>query len=106
MAITVDLVEGWTGRLDFTLKSNGVAQNLTGMTVELILKKSDGTPVDTASDVTIVDAAAGKVGYTPDAADLTSAASPLTARWKVIDGGGAVVYYPSRAPDTWRVWRP
>ena len=95
-----EIVEGWTGDLDFQLNADGSPQNLTGMTVELILKKSDGEPIDTAGDVSVFDAVEGKVRYSPDPAELQSGASPLTVRWKVTDGVGKIVYWPSGAAAT------
>jgi hypothetical protein len=95
---TTEVVDGWTGPLDYTLLADGTALNLTGMTVTLILTKPDGTVVDTTGDVTVTDAAAGWVRYTPDATDLAASESPLRMRWKVVDGAGAVVYHPSARP--------
>jgi baseplate upper protein BppU len=103
--MTVELVEGWTGDLDFVLKANGVALDLTGMTVELILRKPDGTTIDTAGDTSVPDPAAGKVRYAPDSADLVAANSPLMARWKVTNAG-KVVYFPAGSPDRWEIYRP
>ena len=53
---TVEITEGWTGDLDFTLTADGVAVDLTGATVELVLT-TGSTVVDTSGDVTVVDAA-------------------------------------------------
>lgn len=94
-----EVVEGWTGALRFTLKSDGVPQNLSGMTVTLQLRSwSTRADVPTTGDVTVTDAAAGEVTYTPDSADL--AAGTYSMRWVVVDGSGAIVYYPSsEAPD-------
>jgi uncharacterized phiE125 gp8 family phage protein len=99
----LQLVEGWTGPIDETLKSNGVAVDLTGMTVELILQKATGAPVDTTGDVTVVTPASGLVRYSPDAADLVAAETPHVARWKVTDGGGKVVFFPHEAGEVWLV---
>lgn len=103
---SVSLVEGWTGPLDFALKANGAAQDLTGATVVLILSKRDGVAVDTAADVSIIDAAAGTVRYAPDATDLTYADNPYRARFKVTDGAGKITFFPSGEADKWTVYRP
>ena len=99
------ITEGTTKRQDFILKADGVAVNLTGQTVTLLLKDRDGTTIDTTGDVTVPDAANGKVGYKPDTADLTAAKSPYSAKWKVADGTGDVDFHPSGEPDVWVVHR-
>lgn len=101
--MVVELVEGWTGPLEFQLLADGTAQDLTGMTVELILKDSEGTAITTTGDITVTGAATGEVTYAPDSADLAAAASPLASRFKVTDGSGKVVYFPSGEPDRWFV---
>jgi hypothetical protein len=101
-----DLVEGWTGPLDFTLKADNVPVDLTGMTVELILSGRDSVAINTTGDVTVPTPAVGLVRYSPDAADITVAKSPLNAHWKVTDGGGNVVFFPNGAPDIWKVFAP
>lgn len=103
---TTDIVEGWTGNLDFQLKSDGAVVNLTGMTVELILTDKDGAAITTAGNITVFDAANGKVRYIPDAADLDDAKSPYTARWKVTDGAGKIVFFPNGVSDVYLVRRP
>jgi uncharacterized phiE125 gp8 family phage protein len=97
------LVEGWTGPIDETLQKAGVAENLTGMTVALLLQKASGAAVDTAGDVTITDAPAGKVRYSPDPTDLLAAETPHVARWQVTDGAGKVVFFPSEAGEVWTI---
>ena len=97
------LVEGHTGVIDEILKANGAAVNLTGMTVELVLQTADGAFVDTATDVTVETPAEGVVRYTPDAADLLATDTPHVARWKVTDGNGHVVFFPSEAGEVWEV---
>jgi hypothetical protein len=96
-------VAGQTSPVDFTLKDGASAHDLTGYTaIELILRDRSGVAVDVAGDVTVVNAAAGKVRYTPDAADL--AEGVYLARWKVTDGGGVPYYWPGQdQPDVWIV---
>lgn len=98
---TIEITEGWTGDLDFTLTADGAAVDLTGATVELVLT-TGSTVVDTSGDVTVVDAATGSVRYTPDPADLTP--GQYRAHWKVTDGG-KVVFYPNGRGDLWIVYR-
>lgn len=105
MATTIDLVEGWTGNIDFTLLADGTAANLTGCSLELILRDRAGSQIDTSSDASIQVAASGTVRYTPDSTDLAAAGSPYSARWKVTDGSAKVTYFPSGEPDRWVVWK-
>lgn len=100
------LVEGWTGGLDFTLEADGSAVDLTGMAVELLLYKNDGSFVDTSGDITVTDAANGELTYFPDVGDLLASESPHRSRFKVTDGAGKVVFFPSAAMDRWLVRSP
>lgn len=102
----VELVAGWTGPLDFQLLADGAPQNLTGMAVEMLLKTSGGDIIDTSGDLALLDAPAGKVRFSPDPADLVATASPLVSRFKVTDGLGKVVFFPSGEPDDWKVRAP
>jgi len=101
----IDITEGWTDPIPFQLLVDGTGLNLAGLTITLTLTHRQGT-VDTAGDVTVTDASTGKVAYTPDPADLTAAQSPYRARFKVVDGGGAVVYFPPGVAQEIRVHRP
>jgi len=97
------LVEGHTGVIDETLKTNGTAVDLTGMTVTLLLQTAEGTPVPTLGNVTVPSPSAGLVRYSPAATDLVAADTPHVARWKVIDAGGHIVFFPSDAGEVWEV---
>lgn len=101
----IDIAEGWTSPLDFQLLVDGAPLNLTGLTVTAILTHRAGT-VDTAGDVTVTDAAQGKVAYTPDPTDLTAAAGSYRLRFKVVDGAGAIVYFPPGLAQAIKVHRP
>lgn len=103
MAAPLEIIEGWTGDLDFQLKSDGVVVNLSGMTVALILQDSNNAPVSFAGTTVILDAATGKVRFSPNAADLVAAKSPYNARWKVTDGASKIVFFPSGTDDIWTV---
>lgn len=101
--MSLDLTAGQTEPIDYLLEADGAPVNLSGMTVELVLHRPNGDLVDVAGDVTTEDAAAGRVRYSPDAADL--APGHYLARWKVTDGGGKVGYFPRGAPLAWSVWK-
>lgn len=98
----MNIVHGWTGPLDFVLQESGVAKDLSGLTVGLILKDKDGNAIN--ATVQVVDAVAGKVRYLPGANDLSSKKSPYTAHWKVTDGSNKDVFYPSGEADSWTVY--
>ena len=53
--------------------------------------------------MTVPTPAEGVVRYTPDAADLLATDTPHVARWKVTDGNGHVVFFPSEAGEVWEV---
>ena len=102
--ITHKYVAGTTGPQDFRLLIDGVAADLTGKTVTLILTGRDGTVVDTTNDVSITGVTTGEVRYSPDSTDVPAANTPYTARWAVTDAAGKVVFFPSGAADRWNVF--
>lgn len=94
-----NLVVGQTEPVEQQLTRNGVAENLTGATVELILWRGAVT-INTAADVTAYDVALGKVRYTPDWDDLTPGV--YQARWKVTKGS-SIGFFPDGPADIWTV---
>lgn len=107
MAKLLDVVEGWTDELGpFTLKADGVAVDLTGLTVALVLTDVYGATV-TVAGTTRVDGtpSTGRVYYTPAAGDLRNALQPYKLRWRVTDGAD-VVFFPNAAADTIAVFKP
>jgi hypothetical protein len=95
MSYLIEIVEGWTDALPFTLEADEVAIDLSGCTVTAVLKDNKGIVVDTTSDVTVTDSTAGQVEYAPDAVDFDADLSPYSLRFRVVDIGGNVVYFPS-----------
>jgi hypothetical protein len=100
----LDITAGWTGPLPFTLKADGLAANLTSMTVALVLKDKNGIAVDTLGDVTVTDQTVGLVTYLPDAADFAHQSSPYAIRFRVTDTSGYVVFFPNGQADQIVVW--
>lgn len=101
----VELVEGWTGDLDFQLKSQNEHPDgtMSGMTVELILiNRSTGAEVTIGGTVTVVDQNQWKIRYSPSANDLVE--GTYHGRFKVTDAGSKVAYFPSGEPDLWKIW--
>lgn len=110
-----EIVEGWTGILGpYILKINGVPLSLTGLTVSLNLRNAlnvvvvpGGTVTPDPDQVTNT----GYVRYSPVAADFVFADGPYGVvqaykmHWKVVDGAGKIVFFPSGAPDEIGVYR-
>ena len=91
----LDIVEGWTGPIDFQLKEDDVAANLTGDTViAQAVTRRRVTSVLTG-DLSILAATDGKVRLTPDTGDFLAAQSPYELRFKRTLAGGGDVWYPS-----------
>jgi hypothetical protein len=86
-------VEGWTTPIDYQLKKNDLPFDATGTTVETELRDKNGTVVAEAGSTAWLDPVLSKVRYTPSAADLTAARSPMKVRFKVT-AGGQVAWFP------------
>lgn len=99
----VSLVEGWTGALPFTLRADGVAVDLTGLTVKIVLKTADGTIVkDTTAGVTVTSSTAGWVEYAPSSSSgdlFLVAQTPYRVRFQVTDALAKSVYFPNDEED-------
>jgi hypothetical protein len=91
----IQITEGWTGNIDMQLLADGVAVDLTGVTVALVLTGRDAVAVDTTGDVAVFEAATGKIRWNPDAADLAVTKSPYRIRAKVTDAVSKIVFFPS-----------
>jgi hypothetical protein len=95
-----EVVEGWTGRLTFTLLADGAALNGTGLTLSnLYLTDGRGNAIDTSGDFGWVTAAAGTVYYDPDASDFIAGNGPYEVRFEVTDGTGKKVFFPNGQAD-------
>jgi len=96
-----EIVAGWTDPLDFDLLADKAipAAPLTG-TVELVLKKADGTIMPTTGDVSITDATNWRVRYSPDADDLV--VGNYQGRFKITGIDTKVKYAPS---GVWMEWK-
>lgn len=92
---TLELVAGWSGAVPLTLEADGAAVVLTGLTVVAVLYDRDGAAVNVTGNVAVTSAALGQIAWTPDAADLTAAASPYELRFKVTDADSKDLYFPN-----------
>lgn len=95
--VTVDIVEGWSGAIDFRLLADGSAQNLSGFTVTGQGYNRLGSPVTLTGDVVTSSATGGLVRLTPDTEDFTADGSPYELRFKATDGAG-IIFFPSAEP--------
>jgi hypothetical protein len=91
-----EVVEGWTGRLTFSLLSDGAAFNGAGLTLTgLYITDTRGKAIDTSGDFGWLSAAAGTVYYDPDQTDFVGGNGPYAVRFEVTDGNGKVVFFPN-----------
>ncbi len=99
-----EVVEGWTGALPFTLLADGVAVDLTGMTVSIVLRDGRGnTLVDSTSGLSVTSATGGQVSYAPSSSDFVARYTPYRIRFRVRDALAKVVYFPNVDEDIIKV---
>lgn len=105
MAVTeIKVVQAWTSPLDFALKADDVVQSMTGITVSLLLHRTDGSLVTIAGTVATATATGASIRYSPATGDLVK--GDYRGRWKAVDGSSKVAYFPNGDPDTWKVGYP
>lgn len=110
--MALDLVEGWTARIDYQLsgtdKTTGItgAVNLAGMTVVLDLNDRSGVHISPTGASGISDATTGKVYFDPAVGDLLHSKAPYQVRWKVTDSGGKDSFFPQGSTEIWNVRKP
>jgi len=100
------IVQGQTAPIDVQLLRDRQPLDLSGLapgSVTLLLRGVNGIAVETAGDVSILEAATGKVRYTPSANAFAASPGTYSGRWRVVDGDGAVAFWPNRAVDLWIV---
>lgn len=97
------IVEGWTGALPFTLLADGTAVDLTGLTVQIVLKGSDGTLVkDTTDGISVTGTTSGQVSYSPSSSSgdlFVVSQTPYKVRFRVTDSQLKKVYFPNDEED-------
>lgn len=93
----VEVVEGWTQALPFTLKADDVAVDLSGLTVGVYLKDNTGALVASgSSEVTVTDATAGQITWKPaSTSTLRAARTPYKIRFQVTDVSTDHVWFPN-----------
>lgn len=100
-----EVVEGWTGALPFTLKTDGTPVDLTGLTVSIYLKDNRSSVIQSStSSVAVTDSTGGVVTYTPQStSELLANRTPYKIRFKVEDSTGGIVYFPNIDEDLIKV---
>lgn len=112
MAVLFEITEGWTKRIGpLTLRNNGAAIDLTGMTIQLIMRGRNDVeiliPTSRVEKEPQTGATLGQVFWQPIPGDTVGKAiySPYTFRWEVVDGNGKQVYFPNGAADTVNIYK-
>ena len=100
------LVQGWTERIKYALTVDGVALNLTGLTVALVGVSATRATLTFSGTTGVDDEAAGKVYFDPAPTDLLAANSPYCLRWAITDGAGKTAYFPRLNPLQWDIKTP
>ena len=105
----VAVTEGSTELIVHKILNDGAALLIHGLTVTLILEKSDGTVIDTSGKVTILDDGStaslkGKVQYAPAAGDFVATGSQYYWRWKIVDGSGKIAFVPNGSAERLKVY--
>lgn len=103
----IDIVEGWTGPVTLGLQADGVAYDLTGKSVALILRDHNGAEsIYTTSGAQLeqYQSTGGTVQFFPSTGDLLVTRQPYTARVKVVGNTGQRVFFPNGRGDSWTVY--
>lgn len=96
------LVSGWTEDIDYIMKTDGSALDLSGMTVAIVARKTNGTEITLSGTLTVTDATNGIVRFAPAAGDiLLATATEYRVRWKVTDATSKVSYFPNADAERW-----
>lgn len=97
----VSIVTGWTEPLDWELRNEGVAVDLTGCTPELVVR--DGAAeLELDGVASLPNAAGGRVRFAPAEGDF-EAVGRFAYRWRITDATGKVSYFPNEAPGVLEV---
>lgn len=84
-----------------TLTQNGSAVNLTGLTTKFTMVKSEGgvKVAETEDNVSVTDAAAGEIQYSPQAADVDAAGTFHAYFIAEVTATGAQDTFPAKTGD-------
>lgn len=107
--MALSLTQGWTGPIQYRIinvdRKTGAKSNrdLTGSTVDIIIKDKQGSPVVTKS-ATIVDAEAGVVQVIPAVGELLVGYSPMQIKFKITDSLGRITFHPMGKHEVWEIF--
>jgi hypothetical protein len=98
LQVLFEIAEGWTAPLNAQVLLRGAAFDSAGYTVTAIMRDHDGleAPIAVAWSATL--ASTSVVTLTPIATTFKAALAPYTIHFKVVDGAGAVVFFPPGDP--------
>ncbi len=96
-------VEGWTGAIALTLKSDGNLVDLSGSSQVFRLFDQGQNEILESGALNVTMAVSGAMQYEPATGDFLEALSPYYIRIEVTDALGDVTFFPSDAPDTWTI---
>jgi len=92
--------EGRTKAIDTQLLSNGLVFDASGFTLAIELRDRTGALITHAGSIGWLNPAISTVRFTPAAADLTVARSPIGVYYK-LTAGSDVDYAPTGEGDEW-----
>lgn len=101
MANPVEVVEGWTGRLDWQLLvcSTSLSISASDRVSAWYHDRTEAVVTTSTGVITEVTATCGHVGFTVcTSCHFRAALSPYTLRFHVKDAVGKVVFFPSADP--------
>ncbi len=100
MADPVEIVEGWTGRLDWQLLVCSTSQSVENITVSSWLYDRNEAKVTTSTgSINVVTTSCGVVGFLCcTSCQFRASLSPYTLRFHLLDAAGKVVFFPSDDP--------
>lgn len=98
----MDIVEGWTGRIEWQAKKDGVVVDLSGVESCFSLRDKHGASISmTCTDATeVITATCGYVGLNPSTGTFLEDGSPYSLRLKVVDSTPTTVYFPSGTAES------
>lgn len=98
MSLVVEIVEGWTGPLDWQLQTCSTSFSIAGTdhVAAYIYDRNEVVVTTSTGVITEVTAACGHVRFAPcTSCQFKAANSPYTMRFRVQDSAGTVVFFPN-----------
>lgn len=98
------VVQDQTSPIDIALYNDGELKDVSGMTLSLLLYDEKGVSHSISGSLATATATDASVRYSPSTGDLRR--GTWRGRVQVVDGVGKVGYFPTRDPDSWKVYFP